>query len=90
LLFRAYHLKLGREIAKQVQSESIVINWTPDLPTVQQLLLETGKANDREVELVYPGHGLSQLELAELKKYFPQIGIASWTTFELKLWELAG
>lgn len=91
LLFRAYHLNLGREIAKQVSDNCIVINWTPDLPTVQQLLLATGKANEvGTVELVYPGHGLSQLELVELKKYFPQIHEYWWTTFELKLWELAG
>ena len=86
VLFREYHLSLGREIAKQDETESIVINWTPDLPTLQQLPLESEKPNDRQVELVYPGHGLSRLELAELEKFFPQIDL--WTTFEFKLWEL--
>ncbi len=85
LLFRAYHLQMGQEIAKRMSGECLVINWTPDLPTVKQLLLESEKENIDRLELIYPGLGLSQLELAKLKEYFPKI---IWDTFEFTLWNL--
>ena len=60
---------------------SAILNWTPDLPTIQQLLNQAKEeCPDCPItELIYPGHGLSWMELEELRLYFGQI--EKWTTF---------
>lgn len=60
-------------------NQQIAINWMPE-PT--SLLHIPALRNGDRVEVFYPGHGLTYLELAPLDELFPQ---AKFTSFEEKL-----
>jgi hypothetical protein len=73
-LLAAFHSALGRSIAGD--PNRIVINWLPD-PTT---LLHIPRVRDGalEVEIAYPGRGLSGLELDILDELFPRVSLRSF------------
>jgi hypothetical protein len=76
-LLRAFHSALGRHLLKDAPSSRVVINWVPD-PTTLLLLAPLREANNRPIEICYPGRGLSALELDILEEYFPQVTFTSY------------
>ena len=72
-MLASFHAALGAELA--TKPNQIVINWLPD-PTT---LLYIPRVRDRKkVELVYPGRGLSALELLTLGELFPDVSFRSF------------
>jgi hypothetical protein len=72
-LLAAFHSALGRSLAGDAQR--IVINWLPD-PTT--LLYIPRLRQPGEVEVLYPGRGLSGLELDILDESFPLVTFHSF------------
>lgn len=70
-LLRSFHAALGRSIPSKPDGSRIVINWLPD-PTTMLLIPRIRQAQS-ELELCYPGKGLSALELEILDQYFPRV-----------------
>ncbi len=85
----ARHLKMAIEVRRRLRRMNpgriakgcALINWTPDLPT----LLRLGEIIRGEVggvplsRVIYPGHGLSRLELDTLRLYFPKLELLTFT-----------
>ncbi|WP_298826315.1 toll/interleukin-1 receptor domain-containing protein [uncultured Piscinibacter sp.] len=73
-LLAAFHSSLGRSLASA--PDSVILNWLPD-PTT---LLHIPVVRDASIEatVVYPGRGLSGLELDTLAEYFPQVTFRSF------------
>lgn len=73
-LLRNFHASLGRHLFI-ASPDRLVINWVPD-PTT---LLLVGPVHARpNVEVCYPGKGLSALELDILGDYFPAVTFTSY------------
>ena len=70
-LLRSFHSALGRSIAPKPDGSRIVINWLPDPTTL--LLIPRVQQAQSELEVCYPGKGLSALELEILDQYFPRV-----------------
>src|SRR5262249_5247433 len=68
-LLRSFNTILGRWIPSQ--PNRIVINWLPD-PTSLLWIPRIREART-ELEVCYPGKGLSALELEGLDAYFPRV-----------------
>jgi hypothetical protein len=67
-MLASFHAALGHSI--DATSNDIVINWLPDPTTLMQVdAIRAGKART----VLYPGRGLSGLELDILDKYFPAL-----------------
>jgi hypothetical protein len=69
----AFHSTLGASLASR--SDQIVINWLPDPPT---LLHVQPIRDNKSIELLYPGRGLSTLELLTLTEFFPNVKFVSF------------
>jgi hypothetical protein len=67
-MLAAYHSALGASVPRE--QDRIVINWLPD-PTTLLHIPAVRSASAREV--VYPGRGLSGLELDTLDEFFPRL-----------------
>ncbi|MBY0318865.1 MAG: toll/interleukin-1 receptor domain-containing protein [Reyranella sp.] len=67
-MLASFHSALGASLAKK--PNQIVINWVPD-PTT--LLHIPRIRRDESVELLYPGRGLSSLELQTLGDFFKNV-----------------
>jgi hypothetical protein len=75
-LLRSFHAALGRSIAPKPDGSRIVINWLPDPSTL--LLIPRIQAAQTELEVCYPGKGLSALELEILDQYFPRVDFKNY------------
>jgi hypothetical protein len=74
VLLAAFHSALGGSIPGN--ADQVVINWLPD-PTT---LLQIPRVRDSQapVEILYPGRGLSGLELDILDELFPHVSLLSF------------
>jgi hypothetical protein len=59
------------------QDHQLTINWLPDPTTL--LHIPALREQVRNVEVLYPGRGVSSLELSALGEFFPQV---KFTAFE--------
>ncbi len=75
-LLRAFHAALGRFIPAKPDGSRIVINWLPDPTTL--LMIPRVRAATAELEVCYPGKGLSALELETLDRYFPHVDFRNY------------
>ncbi|MEM0895392.1 MAG: toll/interleukin-1 receptor domain-containing protein [Verrucomicrobiota bacterium] len=77
VMLSAFHSALGASMAPP--SDHIVINWAPD-PTS---LLQIPRIRDvkEELHVVYPGRGMSYLELGILSEFFPRITFHSFEEY---------
>jgi hypothetical protein len=75
-LLRAFHAALGRFIPARHDGSRIVINWLPDPTTL--LMIPRVRAATAELEVCYPGKGLSGLELEVLDRYFPRVDFKNY------------
>jgi hypothetical protein len=75
-LLRAFHAALGRFISAKPDGSRIVINWLPDPTTL--LMIPRVRAATAELEVCYPGKGLSALELETLDRYFPHVDFRNY------------
>jgi hypothetical protein len=74
VLLGAYHSALGKSVASQ--RNQIVINWLPDPTTL--LRIPRVRACTEALEILYPGRGLSGLELDILDELFPLLSFGSF------------
>jgi len=77
-LLASYHSSVGRLAQDAVNR--IVLNWVPD-PTT---LLQIPRVRDakEDLEVLYPGRGLSGLELDVLRESFPRLSLRSFEQAE--------
>jgi hypothetical protein len=75
-LLRAFHAALGRFIPPKSDGNRIVINWLPDPTTL--LMSPRVRSATAELEVCYPGKGLSALELETLDRYFPHVDFKNY------------
>lgn len=73
-LLAAFHAGMGRLVHDA--PNRIVLNWVPDPTTL--LRIERVRSAAEELEVVYPGRGLSGLELDVLSASFPQLCFKSF------------
>lgn len=73
-LLASYHAAVGRLMRDA--PDRIVLNWVPD-PTTLLQIPRVRKA-DEELEILYPGRGLTGLELDILSDPFPQLTFRSF------------
>ena len=73
-LLAAFHSGMGRLVRDE--PSRIVLNWVPD-PTTLLQIPRVRDANE-ELEVVYPGRGLTGLELDILSESFPQLQFRSF------------
>ncbi|MFN7929678.1 MAG: toll/interleukin-1 receptor domain-containing protein [Blastocatellia bacterium] len=73
-MLAAFHTVRGAELHKA--SHQIIINWLPDPTTMLHIL--TDHPHAQELDVVYPGRGLSGLELKIMREFFPQITFHSF------------
>lgn len=73
-LLAAFHSSLGRSLPPV--PNSVILNWLPDPTTL--LHMPAVRDGSKEVTVVYPGRGLSGLELDTLAEYFPQVVFRSF------------
>jgi len=66
-MLASYHSALGASIERK--SDRIVINWLPDPTTLLHIPSVRSAAKS---EVLYPGRGLSYLELKILSEFFPE------------------
>ncbi len=92
-IFRSYHAALAsiirKELIKREKAQDaprrVFINWVPDplsLNNVVKKLEELNTTTEKltgDLEIVYPGGGLSFIELHSLRKNFPQIRLRSFS-----------
>lgn len=92
-IFRAYHSALAsiiREDLKRRENRQNAprrkfINWVPDPLSLNTVVQELQKSNSKgakstkKLEIVYPGEGLSYVELQSLYDIFPQIRLRSFS-----------
>lgn len=71
-------------LSKDGESDSVVINWFPD-PTSLLRLTRLLKGREELKKVIYPGLGLSKVELKVLEDFFPDV---TFHTFEE--WGAAG
>lgn len=69
-----FHSALGRSLVST--PDSLVLNWLPDPTTL--LHIPAVREGARAVTVVYPGRGLSGLELDTLDEYFPSVTFRSF------------
>lgn len=74
-LLANYHAALGR--ALPAAPGSVVLNWLPDVVTLLQI--PALRNLEQEVQVYYPGRGLSGLELSLLENLFP---LATFDSFD--------
>lgn len=67
-MLASFHSALGASLAKG--PDQIVINWLPDPTTLLHIPKVRARRN---VDLLYPGRGLSSLELLTLRDFFPEV-----------------
>ncbi|MGD9880205.1 MAG: TIR domain-containing protein [Reyranella sp.] len=67
-MLASFHSALGALLA--TRPDQIVINWLPDPTTL--LYIPRVRARQK-VDLLYPGRGLSSLELLTLRDFFPEV-----------------
>lgn len=73
-LLAAYHSAVGASIPDQ--AHRVVINWLPDVNTLQSLLSQmNGKG---EISVVHPGQGRPFSELHDLEMLFPNVTFQSF------------
>ncbi len=74
-MLRSFHTTLARSLPRGPHNTRIVINWLPDpltLMSIPQLRDPRNMAKGvSEIEVYYPGKGLSALQLDTLDKHFP-------------------
>lgn len=73
-LLAAFHSGVGRLVRDE--PGRIVLNWVLD-PTTLLQIPRVRDANE-ELEVVYPGHGLTGLELDILSESFPRLSFRSF------------
>jgi hypothetical protein len=73
-MLASFHSALGASIPSN-PNQQIVINWLPD-PTT--LLHIPAVQSSRELDVVYPGRGLSGAELDILAEFFPNLTFRSF------------
>ena len=73
VMLAEFHTALGRKIPSA--ANRLIINWLPD-PT--SLLRLPRVSMNEELEIVYPGRGLSALELDILTDFFPKLEFLSF------------
>ena len=74
-MLASFHSAMGAAI--QPKENQIVINWLPD-PTTLLHILASRPEDQHEIEVVYPGRGLSFLDLDALNKFFPNLTFRSF------------
>ena len=73
-LLSAFHAAVGRTMPNE--QDCIVLNWLPDPGTLLQI--PRVRAGAEELRVIYPGRGLSGLELAILDELFPRVAFHSF------------
>ncbi len=74
VLLAAFHSALGRTMPDE--ADCIVLNWLPDPTTL--LHIPRVRAASEELRVLYPGRGLSGLELDILDEFFPRLAFHSF------------
>jgi hypothetical protein len=74
-MLAAFHTAVGRTVGEQ--PHRLVLNWLPD-PTTLLHLPRVRDAASSELQIVYPGRGLSGLELDILAEFFPSLEFRSF------------
>jgi hypothetical protein len=85
-LLGAFHSSVGRAlaIAEGDPANTVVLNWLPDPTTLLRVLREREKEipleqrRAQELRVIYPGRGLSGLELDILWEFFPDLTLDSF------------
>jgi hypothetical protein len=76
VMLASFHTALGSAAAKHATAGSVVINWLPDPLSIMHIPEARQVGGDFEV--VYPGRGLSGVELDILWETFPHITFRSF------------
>jgi len=78
-MLAAFHSTLGASILSNSTSDGqkhrLVINWLPD--AISLLSIQAVRSGETR-ELLYPGRGLSGMELDTLKEFFPKLELISF------------
>jgi hypothetical protein len=74
-MLAAFHSAVGRTLPEQ--PGRIVLNWLPDPTTLLQIPRVRDTAGS-ELQVFYPGRGLSGLELDILSEFFPNLEFRSF------------
>lgn len=73
-LLASFHASVGRLV--RPDPARIVLNWIPD--AISLLLIPRVSLAQEEIEILYPGRGLTGLELDILSEYFPKLTFRSF------------
>lgn len=85
-MLASIHSAMGASIP--LGNNRIIINWRPDPTTLLHVF--SGQPPQNETEVVYPGRGLSLMELGILVEFFPYITFLSFEEVlseEVLLWQ---
>ena len=82
VMLSAFHSAVGANLSDGAPGDHIFLNWLPD-PT-SLLHIDGVRENRGEVHVVYPGRGMSGLELDILFEFFPHLTFHSFEEYHLR------
>jgi hypothetical protein len=82
MLLKTFHLQIAAVLPQE--ERRLYITWIPDLPSLVNLLAESGAVSGKAVEVVFPGHGLRRAEREILEHAFKAFPLVLRTYNEVR------